>query len=243
MRKFEYDRVWTDHEDFPTVETSEDIVRADLQYQPDKIRDFINEMIDALAAKTGAAEIGCADALGNDSTVAVQLAGLVAIKHALDRLLEAFNGITVEQELTEAVNKVPSAKAVSDAIAAVVIEAGAGDMVKRIYDPQGLAQDIFAYAVAAVTEHANRDNNPHRVTKEQVGLGNVENTRDIDKPISTAVQAALNTKYGEGAVIPVIAGGTGAETKAAARVNLGIRSGTAAPSGGSDGDIYIQYKA
>lgn len=235
--------MWTDHEDFPTVETSEDVVRADLQYQPDKIRDFINGMIDALAAKTDAAEIGCADALGNSSTGSVQLAGLVAIKQALDQLLESFNGITVEQELTEAVNKVPSAKAVSDAIASVVIEAGAGDMVKRIYDPQGLAQDIFAYVVTAVTEHADLDNNPHRVTKEQVGLGNVDNTSDMDKPISTAVQAALNEKFGDGAVIPVISGGTSATTKADARINLGIRSGTAAPTGGQDGDIYIQYKA
>lgn len=36
--------------------------------------------------------------------------------------------------------------------------------------------------------------NPHRVTKAQVGLENVDNTRDIDKPISTAVQEALNSK-------------------------------------------------
>lgn len=37
-------------------------------------------------------------------------------------------------------------------------------------------------------------NNPHNVTKAQVGLGLVDNTRDIDKPISTAVQVALNNK-------------------------------------------------
>ena len=36
--------------------------------------------------------------------------------------------------------------------------------------------------------------NPHNVTKAQVGLGNVDNTRDVDKPISTAVQKALNAK-------------------------------------------------
>lgn len=40
---------------------------------------------------------------------------------------------------------------------------------------------------------ANR-NNPHQVTKAQVGLGNCDNTADADKPISTAVQAALDTK-------------------------------------------------
>lgn len=40
--------------------------------------------------------------------------------------------------------------------------------------------------------HVADTNNPHSVTKSQVGLGNVDNTSDMDKPISTAVQAALN---------------------------------------------------
>ena len=39
---------------------------------------------------------------------------------------------------------------------------------------------------------------------------------------------------------PVDRGGTGATNKASARTNLGIRSGTAAPSGGADGDIYFR---
>ena len=35
-------------------------------------------------------------------------------------------------------------------------------------------------------------NNPHRVTKDQVGLGNVDNTSDLDKPISNATQDAID---------------------------------------------------
>jgi hypothetical protein len=35
--------------------------------------------------------------------------------------------------------------------------------------------------------------NPHNVTKAQVGLGNVDNTADIDKPVSTATQTAIDT--------------------------------------------------
>lgn len=38
-------------------------------------------------------------------------------------------------------------------------------------------------------------------------------------------------------------GGTGGTSKSTARQGLGITSGTAAPSGGSDGDIYFQYTA
>jgi len=42
--------------------------------------------------------------------------------------------------------------------------------------------------------HANLTNNPHAVTKAQVGLSNVDNTSDINKPISTLQQDALNLK-------------------------------------------------
>ena len=46
----------------------------------------------------------------------------------------------------------------------------------------------------ALTSHKNDVENPHRVTKAQVGLENVDNTSDADKPLSTAAQEALNTK-------------------------------------------------
>jgi hypothetical protein len=42
--------------------------------------------------------------------------------------------------------------------------------------------------------HISDTNNPHNVTKSQVGLGNVDNTSDLNKPISTATQNALNAK-------------------------------------------------
>lgn len=43
-----------------------------------------------------------------------------------------------------------------------------------------------------VNNHANLVNNPHSVTAAQVGLSNVDNTSDLDKPVSTATQAAIN---------------------------------------------------
>ena len=45
-----------------------------------------------------------------------------------------------------------------------------------------------------IDNHKLDKNNPHNVTAEQVGLGNVNNTADLDKPISTAVQTALDDK-------------------------------------------------
>jgi hypothetical protein len=43
-----------------------------------------------------------------------------------------------------------------------------------------------------LTSHQNRTDNPHSVTKTQVGLSNVDNTSDANKPISIAMQTALN---------------------------------------------------
>ena len=40
--------------------------------------------------------------------------------------------------------------------------------------------------------HVSDNANPHGVTKAQVGLGNVDNTSDANKPVSTAQQAAIN---------------------------------------------------
>ena len=43
-----------------------------------------------------------------------------------------------------------------------------------------------------LASHVADTSNPHQVTKAQVGLGNVDNTSDADKPVSTAQQAALD---------------------------------------------------
>lgn len=42
-----------------------------------------------------------------------------------------------------------------------------------------------------VSNHIANKSNPHTVTKTQVGLGNVNNTSDADKPVSTAQAAAI----------------------------------------------------
>ena len=47
---------------------------------------------------------------------------------------------------------------------------------------------------SVVTAHTGNTSNPHSVTKAQVGLGNVDNTSDASKPVSTATQTALDLK-------------------------------------------------
>ena len=45
-----------------------------------------------------------------------------------------------------------------------------------------------------IAAHKANTNNPHNVTKGQIGLGNVDNTSDKDKPVSDAAKALFNTK-------------------------------------------------
>lgn len=47
---------------------------------------------------------------------------------------------------------------------------------------------------AQITGHKNDTSNPHSVTKAQLELGNVDNTSDASKPVSTATQTALDAK-------------------------------------------------
>lgn len=61
-------------------------------------------------------------------------------------------------------------------------------------DQAGITSDIDAVQTNLET-HINNKSNPHEVNKDQVGLGNVDNTSDANKPISTATQNALNSKF------------------------------------------------
>ena len=65
----------------------------------------------------------------------------------------------------------------------------------------GTAQDlkdeidvINGGTVVQLQIHLDDFNNPHQVTATQVGLGNVDDTSDINKPVSIAQQTALDLK-------------------------------------------------
>ena len=61
--------------------------------------------------------------------------------------------------------------------------------------------------------------------KTAVGLSNVDNTSDANKPVSTATQTALNAK----------------ENTLNADQKRKVTISSSAPTGGSDGDIWLQY--
>lgn len=73
-----------------------------------------------------------------------------------------------------------------------------GDIVWYVVTKEQLANkdyvDLSSQGVKdSLDAHIADTNNPHQVTKEQVGLGNVDNTADIDKPVSNATKAYIIT--------------------------------------------------
>lgn len=79
----------------------------------------------------------------------------------------------------------------------------AASTTARLITGQRMAQGAIAATASAIaakanaadlTAHTGNASNPHSVTKAQVGLSNVDNTSDLNKPVSTAQQAAIAAK-------------------------------------------------
>ena len=73
-----------------------------------------------------------------------------------------------------------------------------GDLVWYVVQKEQLASKSYVDTSSQSVQdkldvHVANKNNPHQVTKQQVGLGNVDNTADVDKPVSNAVNSAIIT--------------------------------------------------
>ena len=77
------------------------------------------------------------------------------------------------------------------------IEVPVGEVIALIYS-SGMIIDSFRSWSSGVTNHAglllDDGTNPHGTTKSDVGLNQVDNTSDLNKPISTLTQSALDNK-------------------------------------------------
>lgn len=58
--------------------------------------------------------------------------------------------------------------------------------------PLRTKEAIDVQAISPLNSHKSDRSNPHRVSKSQVGLGRVNNTSDMSKPVSTAQRSAIN---------------------------------------------------
>ena len=79
----------------------------------------------------------------------------------------------------------------------------ASSTTARLITGQRMAQGAIAATASAIASkadsselsaHIGNASNPHSVTKAQVGLGSVDNTSDLAKPLSTAQSVALGLK-------------------------------------------------
>lgn len=75
---------------------------------------------------------------------------------------------------------------------------GSGDMLAATYDPSGIAQQVVGTtAIQTLTNKTLTSpviNTPTGIVKGDVGLGNVDNTSDANKPVSTAQATAIAAK-------------------------------------------------
>jgi len=87
---------------------------------------------------------------------------------------------------------------------------------------------------SSLNNHTGNKDNPHEVTKEQVGLGNVDNTSDQNKPISDDTQEALDLKADlENGKVPT------SQLPSYVDEVVEVATFTALPETGDSGKIYV----
>jgi hypothetical protein len=95
----------------------------------------------------------------------------------------ASSGLAAETSAREAADSALDARLDTAESDINAIESAATTLAGRVTTAEG-----------SLSSHTAATNNPHSVTKAQVGLGNVDNTSDANKPVSTATQSALDGK-------------------------------------------------
>ena len=116
-----------------------------------------------------------------------------ADRDQLSEVLELIdnNKGTLESLTTNKVNVSDIADDLITPVATKVLSANQGVVLSQ--DISNLSAIVETKAtIQDLNNHVNNTGNPHQVTKEQVGLGNADDTADIDKPVSTAQAIAIN---------------------------------------------------
>ena len=284
INKFSYTRDWTKPADFPTFEDDEQTVREDMQYQPNELKQFINE---ALVAFVNDSLIPLVNALVA-GTIPADSVYTAAIQNG------AVTMTKLGEDVTAAALGAPSkVNGVEPDSSGDIVLTG-GDIAMSSTDPTTVAGAISTKQpqtglLVVENDIAHADYLPFYDTSAADGR------RTLWSNIVSKIRAAFKTT-----ALPVDSGGTGAADAATARTNLGVTPanigalsnangsvgttnlgskvvtaekiadktvgagqladnipytkfglsadqvrkitfGTAEPSGGSDGDVYIRY--
>lgn len=171
INELEYTKDWTDRDDFPTKEYAESQVRADIQYLFDEIRSYINTTLVPL--------------LGQHSDQIAKLGGGGEVGHdtIADNAIQE-NNILDGSVTTE---KIAEGSITPDRFDDMEVSSYVEDIATEVIQTSGVT------GVKGSSEEVYRRGDVE-ITKASIGLENVDNTSDANKPISTATQTALNKK-------------------------------------------------
>jgi len=133
---------------------------------------------------------------GSPALTATDTNQLIGITGNVQALIDAVAGNLTTHEGDMVVHMTVDQNAFMDGLTLTGSPALASIDVDQLIGITGNVQaqiDLKADNIA-LTSHTSNVTNPHAVTQAQVGLGNVDNTSDINKPISTLTQSALDLK-------------------------------------------------
>lgn len=112
--------------------------------------------------------------------------------------------------------------------------------ISKVSDDVGDFNNIIDQTKATLANHTANHDNPHGVTKSQVGLGNVDNTSDMNKPVSTAQADAIYDAKKAGTDAQTLA--NNAQTLANNAQTSADNAKTAADNAQTDVDTHIADK-
>ena len=196
------------------ISSTANTLRSELEKEIELEVDSLNSSISTVSTALTAHEANTANphsvtaeqiGLGNvDNTSDLDKPISTATQVALDTKLDKITGVTEHTQLyakatdgtqgymDASVEAVGSTVAVRDSRGILnVATPNAGTSGAA---PASYVDTKVSGVSSSLAAHEANESNPHQVTKAQVGLGNVNNTADLDKPVSTATQAALNLK-------------------------------------------------
>lgn len=137
----------------------------------------------------------------------------------------------------------PSLQYLKDTAEAAETPTGAQAKATAAYNAAAADSTNKANAVQAnLDAHSGNTSNPHAVTKSQVGLGNVDNTSDASKPISTAQQTAFDARL-QITEAPLSASRYGVKGDGSTDDAAALNAALTAAGGASNGEVYISRQA